>query len=211
MLRLCGLSMDGAGVLSVALFVLAAFIVVLMHEIGHAVTGRWLGKGTPTVYLAWLGGVCCNPTAILSRMGGVLMTAAGPFFNLLTFLITAVGLLCVAPNLEYGLWYIHCAVMGTIPSELMAQVPPMVAVFMLYLSWGSFWLMILNLLPIFPLDGGQIMGGLIQDSRIVHGVSMFFAVLLAIFFFALAGSMFWALLMLFFVFVNYQALCNSPT
>ena len=61
----------------VLLFIISAFVVLLAHEMGHALVGRRLGGGQPSVYLAWLGGDCTNETARLTRWQGVMMTAAG--------------------------------------------------------------------------------------------------------------------------------------
>ena len=69
-------------VVCVLLFIIAAFLVLLAHEMGHALVGRYLGGGQPSVYLAWLGGDCTNETARLTRLQGVVMTAAGPLSSL---------------------------------------------------------------------------------------------------------------------------------
>ena len=78
--------------MSALLFIVSAFVILLAHEMGHALVGRRLGGGYPCVYLAWLGGDCTNETARLTRMQGVVMTAAGPLASLAVGVIAYLGL-----------------------------------------------------------------------------------------------------------------------
>ena len=44
----------------------------------------------------------------------------------------------------------------------------------------SFWWTILNMLPIFPLDGGQIMQGLMKSRVQMHAISLTVAIVLSL-------------------------------
>jgi Zn-dependent protease len=124
-----------------ALEYLALFLIVLMHEFGHALACRQVG-GTADQILLWpLGGVAyVNPP---QRPGATLWSiAAGPLVN--------VALLPV----------LYVAVMW-MKSIGLAQ--PMHDVYILARTvlWIDVSLLIFNVLPIYPLDGGQILRSLL--------------------------------------------------
>ncbi len=120
---------------------LALFVIVMMHEYGHALACQQVG-GTANHIVLWpLGGVAyVNPP---QRPGATLWSiAAGPLVNvaflvgltLLGMLNRSTDFLAAVPNLHTllrSLWYIN------------------------------FGLLVFNLLPIYPLDGGQILRSLL--------------------------------------------------
>ena len=61
------------GLLLVALFVLAAFVSVLIHEMGHAMMIRKFGLPTE-ITLTTLGGYATYPAGVLSRKKSFLVT-----------------------------------------------------------------------------------------------------------------------------------------
>ena len=166
--------------MSALLFIIAAFVVLLMHEMGHALVGRRLGGGAPSVYLAWLGGDCTNETARLTRMQGVVMTAAGPLASLAVGLVTYV-ILCLYVG-DFGLASVLSVgfAFGVMPAEVLMAYPPLAMFFFFYLIEVSFWWTILNMLPIFPLDGGQIMQGLMKSRVQMHAISLTVAIVLSL-------------------------------
>jgi Zn-dependent protease len=121
-----------------ALEYLALFGLVLLHEFGHALACRQVGGAAERILLWPLGGVAfVNPP---QRPGATLWSiAAGPLVNVVlmpVFLLLGWGLraLGVGPN---ALALLHdLAVINLI-------------------------LLLFNLLPIYPLDGGQILRSLL--------------------------------------------------
>jgi Zn-dependent protease len=116
----------------------ALFAVVLMHEFGHALACRSVGGKAERIMLWPLGGVAyVSPPP---RPGALLWSiAAGPLVNLV-LLVLATGPLVLAQA---------------------KGVPPDVAHFV-----SAFWainlvLLVFNLLPVYPLDGGQILQALL--------------------------------------------------
>ncbi len=166
--------------MSALLFIIAAFVVLMMHEMGHALVGRRLGGGAPSVYLAWLGGDCTNETARLTRMQGVVMTAAGPLASLAVGLVTYL-ILCLYVG-DFGLASVLSVgfAFGVMPAEVLMAYPPLAMFFFFYLIEVSFWWTILNMLPIFPLDGGQIMQGLMKSRVQMHAISLTVAIVLSL-------------------------------
>ena len=170
-------SMDG--LYRTALFVIAGFFCLLVHEMGHALVGRKLGGGCPMVFLAWLGGGCVNEGAVFTRGRGILMTAAGPLFSLLPgllalgFFLLYVGDAAQCLELAGGILFGHQV--SVVP---VFEASTMLLIFMQYMLQISFWWAVLNLIPIFPLDGGQIMSGLMDSERLVHLISLIVAIVL---------------------------------
>ncbi len=120
---------------------LALFVIVMLHEFGHALACRQVGGTADRIVLWPMGGVAyVRPP---QRPGATLWSiAAGPLVNF-AFLIVLylLGLLNGMNGWE-----------GAIPN-----VHP----FMRALSSINLGLLIFNLLPIYPLDGGQILRSLL--------------------------------------------------
>ncbi|MGA9883990.1 MAG: M50 family metallopeptidase [Candidatus Acidiferrales bacterium] len=120
---------------------LALFAIVTMHEYGHALACRQVG-GTPDQIVLWpLGGVAyVNPP---QRPGATLWSiAAGPLVN--------VALMPVLLGLAYT-----GALLGWAASM------PHVFSFIQTVNYINLVLLGFNLLPIYPLDGGQILRSLL--------------------------------------------------
>ncbi|MDO5450751.1 MAG: site-2 protease family protein [Akkermansia sp.] len=198
-----------ADVLAVCLFIIAGFVCLLAHEMGHALTSRAMGGGHPEVHLAWLGGDCVNETARLTRMQGVLMTAAGPLASLLVGVVAAAVLGLYVGSMGLGFFLARHFVFGVVPTELLEGYPAMAILFFLFLIEVSFWWTILNLLPVFPLDGGQIMHGLMRSPRQMHTISLVAAVTLLLMFISL-GMWLVAVLMGALAYLNYRMRENTP-
>ena len=120
---------------------LALFLIVLMHEFGHSLACRQVG-GTANQIVLWpLGGVAyVDPPP---RPGATLWSiAAGPLVNVaLVVVLSGVGML----GRSFGWW-------SSMP-DLHALLR---AIWVMNLA-----LLIFNILPIYPLDGGQILRSLL--------------------------------------------------
>jgi Zn-dependent protease/Flp pilus assembly protein TadD len=120
---------------------LALFGIVLLHEFGHAFACRQVGGKAERIVLWPLGGVAyVNPPP---RPGAHLWSiAAGPLVNLLLVPLT-VGL--------------YLLVQSTVPLAVRA---PLVH-FCLTVAVINLVLLLFNLLPVYPLDGGQMLYALL--------------------------------------------------
>jgi Zn-dependent protease len=120
---------------------LSLFAIVLMHEFGHQLACRQVGGITSDIILWPLGGVAyVSPP---QRPGAQLWSiAAGPLVNVALFpILLAVLFLAQSTNWE-----------GTMPNAYL---------FVLTLWYINAVLLAFNLLPIYPLDGGQILRSLL--------------------------------------------------
>lgn len=120
---------------------LALFAIVTMHEYGHALACRQVG-GTPDQIVLWpLGGVAyVNPP---QRPGATLWSiAAGPLVNVALLPVLAAA-------------YFFGRSLG------FATSMPNFYAFLYAVMWINIVLLAFNMLPIFPLDGGQILRSLL--------------------------------------------------
>ncbi len=119
---------------------LTLFVIVLMHEYGHALACRSVGGKADEIVLWPLGGVAY--VAPPMRPGATLWSiAAGPLVN--------VALLVV-----FGGAWVAMGVSGWTGNKDIARYVTLVTV----LNSG---LLVFNLLPVYPLDGGQILRSLL--------------------------------------------------
>ncbi|MEO7165817.1 MAG: site-2 protease family protein [Spartobacteria bacterium] len=124
-----------------ALLYVGLFVLVTMHEFGHALACRQVGGQANRIVLWPLGGIAfVSPPP---RAGAMLWSiAAGPLINLL-----------LVPILTFAE---HTAVRA----GWAASSPDAFRV--LHLLWQiNLGLLLFNLLPIYPLDGGQIVRALL--------------------------------------------------
>jgi Zn-dependent protease/transcription elongation factor Elf1 len=124
-----------------ALEYLALFAIVLLHEFGHALACRQVGGTVDRIMLWPLGGVAfVNPP---QRPGATLWSlAAGPLVN--------VALLPV-----FGAAYLAAGALGWAVSF------PDAYSLLRWILWIDVILFVFNILPIYPLDGGQILRSLL--------------------------------------------------
>jgi stage IV sporulation protein FB len=116
-----------------AVWVGCSFFSILLHEFGHIWMGRAFGTNGHIV-LQGMGGLAIGAKELSHRGQRILVSAAGPAIQLALFGILWLG----------------------IEQRVFVGVPALVvrAITFLYLQ-NLFW-PLLNLLPIYPLDGGQI-------------------------------------------------------
>jgi Zn-dependent protease len=163
---------EGAvGVLPTLLGLVALFLVILLHEFGHCFACRRKG-GTADEILLWpLGGLAsCNPP---ERPSAHFWTAlGGPLVN-----VGFIALLTPYIGLSTGEWWGRA-----IPNPLdlggmiqradfgedIAGWAQMFAFLTNYIAWV---LLLFNLIPMFPLDGGRILQAVLW-RRVGYAASM---------------------------------------
>jgi Zn-dependent protease len=120
---------------------LALFLIVLTHEFGHALACRQVGGRANQIVLWPLGGVAyVDPPP---RPGATLWSiAAGPLVN-----VVLIPVLWIAVTLSR--------------SAGVATTAPDLYSLLLTVRSINTWLLIFNILPIYPLDGGQILRSLL--------------------------------------------------
>lgn len=175
--------------MKLAIWVTLVAISVTIHELGHALVGKAFGLA-PSIELHGMGGhtIFGEARAHVGTLKSIAISLAGPFAG---FLFAGV--------------LIAVRVAGFHPSHPLAQ-HALSLFFFINIGWGVF-----NLLPMLPLDGGNVMrsilGGIVRErgDKIARVVSIVVAVGLGAL--AVRGSQWWILyLAVLYAFQNWKAL-----
>jgi Zn-dependent protease len=144
-------------------WIACVFVSILIHELGHVGMGRLFGADGHIVLYSF-GGLAVGSSSLASRWKRIAVYFAGPFAGFLFF-----GLLVlVYYNLDRE------------------RVSPLVRAALSDLFWINLFWGLVNLLPIWPLDGGQISRDLFDGimprsgTRVALGLSIVVAGLLAL-------------------------------
>ena len=126
-----------------AAWVAVVFASILVHELGHALAYRWFGADADIVLYAF-GGLAIGSHVIAGRGRRILVSLAGPFAGF------AFAGLVYASN-QAAPWAMVRS-MGQ-PWPRMPTVLDFLydSLMFVNVAWGA-----INLLPVFPLDGGQV-------------------------------------------------------
>jgi len=168
----------------------ALFGVVLLHEFGHAFACRQTGGQADTIVLWPLGGIAfvkppARPGAYLWSMtaGPLVNVVLFPLFTLFAFVVTKLHWQTVHPDFYQ---------------------------FVLTLWFTNGVLLFFNLIPVYPLDGGQILRGLlwlkvgpIRSLKIASIIGFGGAILFGLW--AFAAQSIWIGIIAFFIFMQARA------
>lgn len=128
-------------ILRILLFLLAGFVSILVHELGHALTARAFGARSEIMLQAF-GGYAAYSGVRMTRPQSFMVTAAGPAVQILLGLAV--------------MMFIH----------YIPDLSPRAVYFLMVLSWISIAWAVLNLLPVLPLDGGQMLNAILGPERV---------------------------------------------
>lgn len=130
-------------------WILCVFVSILIHELGHVVVGRIFGADG-SIVLYTFGGLAVGSGDVPRRWQRIAVAAAGP----------------VAQFIIYGMFwgFVQWALGQRIFLSKMAII--MISQ-MLVINW--YW-PVLNLLPIWPLDGGRISRELLSHFGEIRGL-----------------------------------------
>jgi Zn-dependent protease len=209
--------------IEVVIWVGVVFVSILVHELGHAFLQRYYG-GRPWITLYGFGGLASCNDCDRSPRSQILISLAGPAagFLLTALIVAAVRLsgrwiaIALASNVltldesgihwrrlpEFVLYGADFAAFASHPLDIAVRYALFVNVL-----WG-----VINLLPIYPLDGGQIsrelftLGnprrGIIQSLQLSIGV----AIIVAAYGLLVARDLYLGLVFLLLAYGSYQSL-----
>jgi Zn-dependent protease/CBS domain-containing protein len=126
------------------LFVLALFICVILHELGHALAAKKYHIKTKDITLLPIGGVARMESMPENPRHELVVALAGPAVNVLIFFILYAALSLVKVPWDFStVTYINADN------------------FFLNLALLNIWLALFNLIPAFPMDGGRVLRALL--------------------------------------------------
>ena len=180
---------NSTDILLVLVFVFAGFLSIMIHELGHALTIRKYGLPA-AITLRAFGGYASFPEGKLDRKQSFVVTAAGPALQF----VFGVLLIVLAPSIS-------------IP-EGSLFLP-----FLRDLIWVSIAWSILNCLPVYPMDGGQMMAAILgpKKQHNVHLISSIVAVIIGVAGYLYLGTILLPIFMALFAWQNWQSYqASSP-
>jgi len=211
------LGYSSGDILQILSWVVVVFVSILVHELGHALAFRRFGLSSQIV-LHFAGGLTIPQSTLwgnrwanvaLGPNQNIFISLAGPGAG---FLLAA---LVIAVVMLTGGSIITTRLLGFLPFPGFAVLPfggELLSLFVTSLLWVNIFWGFINLMPVFPLDGGSVTRNVLIQADPVDGVrkSLWVSVIagaviaLAAFFFL--RSLYMAVLFGFLAFQSYQSL-----
>jgi len=153
-------------------FVLAVFLCVVLHELGHALTAKRFGIMTKKITLLPIGGMARLDKIPESPKQELLVVIAGPLVNV----AIAIMLYFIIPIQEYTQF--------NFTETFEALMSLSLQNFLFYLFIVNVGLVLFNCIPAFPMDGGRILRALlalrmnrVKATQIAASIGQFIAVI----------------------------------
>lgn len=160
---LAGGSMALALSVRVGLFVLAIFGCVLLHEFGHAIAARMFGVSTRDITLLPIGGVARLERMPERPVEELIVALAGPAVNVAIAAVLIPIVLATDGASALGLGAVAAAAEGesTARSDVAGALLGHHANFLAALARVNVLLVIFNMIPALPMDGGRVLRALL--------------------------------------------------
>lgn len=149
---------------SMLLWICVVFVSILVHELGHALTARKYGR-QPWITLYGLGGLASYGGGNIAPRDRIRILLAGPGAGFLFAAVVLAGIVASGHQIELrphimpvrfefyeGSRYLNILILDLLFVNIV---------------WG-----VLNLLPVYPLDGGQITREILVEKQPYEGVKL---------------------------------------
>ena len=128
------------------LLITALFLCVVLHELGHALMAKRFGIGTKDITLLPIGGVARLEKMPEDPKEELLVAAAGPLVNVMIAGLLFSGLLLIG--------------FFSVPTNIFNNLDN----FWLQLLVANLILVVFNLIPAFPMDGGRVLRAILASK-----------------------------------------------
>jgi Zn-dependent protease/CBS domain-containing protein len=150
-------------------FVAILFVCVLLHELGHVFAGRRYGVQTADVTLWPFGGIANMERMPAKPSEELVVAIAGPLVNVVIALLLAIYL---------G---------GRVDTQNLAELESPTISLAAKVLWANVVLVLFNLIPAFPMDGGRVLRALLamrlgnaRATQLAAAIGQAFAVVFAV-------------------------------
>lgn len=208
---------SSGGIIQMLIWVLALFVSILIHELGHALAFQRYGQPSYIVLhfsggltvpesVSWGGG---SANVALSPNQHILISLAGPFAGFLLAGLLMAGVIFSGGSIVTNYLF------GVLPLPVMAVLPiggSILQSLVMALLWINIFWGFINLVPVYPLDGGHVARYLLLQADPLDGVrkSLWLSIiaggLVAAAGYFFLGSVYMAILFGFLAFQSYQSL-----
>jgi len=147
------------------------FVSVLVHELGHALAFRYFGQPSRIV-LYWMGGLAIPDSygawgssyrpatargSASHSIPQIIIALAGPVFGFLLAAVLIGVVIALGGSVRLDTDGIVPMVRALLPPTFRtSEMGVTLNLFIYFAIWVNIFLNVLNLAPVFPLDGGQI-------------------------------------------------------
>ena len=169
---------SGSPFMMILIWMFVILVSILVHEFGHALTARFFGQ-TPRIELVGFGGLTYQEGARLRGWREFLVVLNGPVFGFLLFF--------------FSLFLLNTGWFTSLSMVFMLKI----------FTWVNLFWTAVNLIPVMPLDGGQLLRVVCESISKGKGLryaiawSMVFSALCAFFFFYIGYFLVGAIFFLF--------------
>lgn len=204
-------------ILQILIWVLVVFVSILVHELGHALAFRRYGLSSQII-LHFAGGLTVPESAVwgsrwanvaLGPNQNIFISLAGPGAGFILAAAAIVGVILAGGEI------ITARLLGFIPIPGFALLPfggNLLGMFVTAMLWVNIFWGIINLLPVYPMDGGNVARNVLLQMDPADGVrkslwvSVIAGALIAFVAFFFLRSLYMAVLFGFLAFQSYQSL-----
>ncbi len=181
----------------VLLFMAAGVVSIIIHELGHALMMRLFGGRHISIVLHGWGGQAASQGASFSRGQHILISLAGPLLQL------ACGLVVRAVAMSAD----------TSGGSIVLEASPVNQLLWWFYVVSVWWAVLNLIIPVYPMDGGQILHGILGPRRIklTLQISIIAAIIVGAVGLIYLNGILLPIFMVFSVVENYKALKRTRT
>ena len=208
---------SSGSLIGIPIWIFVVFVSILIHELGHALAFRRYGIDSEIV-LHFMGGLTIPLSApwgtgwanvAPSPRQHIVISLAGPFAGFFLAALVVAGVILLGGTIAVNLLFGFIPIPQLVSLSIGGTVLQLFVVMMLWVNifWG-----LINLLPVYPLDGGHVARNILIQYDPLNGarrslwVSVITGVVVALGAFIFLESFYMAFLFGILAFQSYQAL-----